>query len=105
MTKIFEQDESDISLDDKVRVEEPKKYRVLLHNDDYTTMEFVVMILEDIFNKSTAEAQEIMLKVHEEGRGVCGIYCYEVAETKAQKVEVLAKNEGHPLRVSIEENE
>ena len=105
MTKIYEDQNSDVSIDDSVDVEEPKKYKVLLHNDDYTTMEFVILILEDVFNKTSAEAHDIMMKVHEKGVGICGVYCFEVAETKAQKVDVMAKNEGHPLKVSIEENE
>lgn len=105
MTKIYEDQNSDIGIDDSLEVEEPKKYKVLLHNDDYTTMEFVILVLEDVFNKTSAEAHDIMMKVHEKGVGICGIYCFEVAETKAQKVDVMAKNEGHPLKVSIEENE
>lgn len=105
MTNPFEDQNSDVGIDDALKVDEPKKYKVLLHNDDYTTMEFVVHVLEDVFNKTAAEANEIMLKVHEKGVGVCGIYCFEVAETKAQKVEVMAKNEGHPLKISVEENE
>ena len=105
MTDTYNEQNTNIELDDSIELDEPKKYKVLLHNDDYTTMEFVVLVLEDIFNKSTEEAHEIMLKVHDKGVGVCGIYCYEVAETKAQKVEMMAKNEGHPLKVSIEEHE
>ncbi len=105
MTNPFEDENSDVGIDDALKVDEPKKYKVLLHNDDYTTMEFVVHVLEDVFNKTAAEASEIMLKVHEKGVGVCGVYCFEVAETKAQKVEVMAKNEGHPLKISVEENE
>lgn len=105
MTKIYEDQNSDVSIDDSVDVEEPKKYKVMLHNDDYTTMEFVILVLEDVFNKTSAEAHDIMMKVHEKGVGICGVYCFEVAETKAQKVDVMAKNEGHPLKVSIEENE
>ena len=103
MSDIQDNNDHDIELEDKVDVDEPKSFKVLLHNDDYTTMEFVVMILEDIFNKTTSEAHEVMLKVHREGVGICGIYCFEVAETKAQKVESLASQEGHPLKVSVEE--
>lgn len=105
MTNPFQENQNDVDLQDVTKIDEPKTYKVLLHNDDYTTMEFVVLILEDIFNKTTAEAHEIMMKVHENGVGICGIYCYEVAETKAQKVEMMAKNEGHPLKITIEENE
>lgn len=104
MSAMENAENGEIEIKDIVDVQEPKKYKVLMHNDDYTTMEFVVMVLEDIFNKSTAEAHEIMLKVHQEGVGICGIYCFEVAETKAQKVESMANKEGHPLKVSLEED-
>jgi ATP-dependent Clp protease adaptor protein ClpS len=105
MTKPYEQQNSDIDIDDAYKVEDPKRYKVLLHNDDYTTMEFVLLVLEDVFNKTSAQAQEIMMKVHEKGVGVCGVYCFEVAETKAQKVDGMAKSEGYPLKISIEEYE
>ena len=105
MSDVFGSEQNEVGVKDTYDVDEPKRFKVLLHNDDYTTMEFVVMILEDIFNKTEVEAHEIMLKVHKEGVGVCGIYCLEVAETKAQKVEQMAGEEGHPLKVSIEEEE
>jgi ATP-dependent Clp protease adaptor protein ClpS len=81
---------------------EPKLYKVLLHNDDYTTMEFVVSILESVFAKSPAEAYRIMMHVHTQGIGVAGVYPFEVAETKVVMVEERAKDAGHPLRCSIE---
>ena len=87
---------------DKVKIERPKKYMVMLHNDDYTTMEFVVFILQTVFGKTFEQAQDIMMRVHNEGVGVCGIYTYEVAETKAAKVVNLAKENGHPLMCTIE---
>ena len=105
MSDVFSTENNEIGVEDNLDVDEPKRFKVLLHNDDYTTMEFVVMVLEDVFNKTTAEAHEIMLKVHKEGVGVCGIYCFEVADTKAQKVEQIAHKEGHPLKVSVEEDE
>ncbi len=77
-------------------------YKVVVLNDDYTPMEFVVMILEDIFKRSKPDAIEIMLMVHQAGKGVAGIYTREVSETKAAQVHTLAKNEGHPLRCTIE---
>lgn len=86
----------------KIKVKKPKKYKVLIHNDDYTTMEFVIYILQKFFNKSMAESQAIMLKVHNEGTGVCGVYSYEVAESKSSKVVQEAKECGHPLRCTIE---
>ena len=78
-------------------------YRVILHNDDYTTMEFVVEILESIFHRSPAEAHRIMMHVHTQGRGTCGAYSFEVAETKVAQVHDRAKESGYPLRASLEE--
>ena len=81
----------------------PKQYRVVLFNDDYTTQEFVVFLLETLFHKSPAEAVQVMLKVHKEGRGIAGVYTREVAETKVLQVHELAKTEGYPLRSVMEE--
>lgn len=86
----------------KKKVQLPKKYKVLLHNDDYTTMEFVIFILQSVFHKTIVEAESIMLEVHRKGIGLCGIYTYDIAETKAQKVQNLAQEHGHPLLCSIE---
>ena len=80
----------------------PDLYRVLLHNDDYTTMEFVVDVLEEIFNRSPAEAHAIMMKVHVEGIGIAGTYPHEIAETKVDKVHHAARAAGFPLRASVE---
>src|SRR5687767_7187274 len=82
---------------------EPALYNVILLNDDYTTMEFVMEILEALFQKSPAEAYRIMMHVHRNGRGLAGVYTYEVAETKAEQVASLAKAAGFPLRATIEE--
>ena len=82
--------------------EEPPMYKVLLHNDDYTTMEFVVMILQSVFNKNAVQATEIMLNVHKKGIGVAGIYTREIAETKLARVNDLARENEHPLRCSME---
>lgn len=85
------------------KIKRPKRYKVFLHNDDYSTMEFVVFVLQTVFGKSTLEAQAIMMKVHMEGSAVCGIYSYEVAESKTNKVAHLAKEHGHPLKCTMEE--
>lgn len=83
-------------------IEEPPMCEVLLYNDDYTTMDFVVQILEDIFHKSTSEATRIMLNVHYNGFGVCGYYTSEIAETKVKAVHISAKEAGFPLKASME---
>ena len=97
-----DENQSDSIVQDRILVKRPSKYKVLIHNDDYTTMEFVIYVLESIFGKSTAEAQKIMLKVHKEGHGVCGVYTFEIAEAKQCQVVEAASSEGHPLRCSIE---
>ncbi len=83
-------------------VHEPPQYRVLMHNDNYTTMDFVVQVLETVFSKPAAEAVIIMLNIHRKGVGICGIYTAEVAETKVAKVHHLAREQGFPLRCSME---
>jgi len=80
----------------------PELFKVLLLNDDYTTMDFVVEILESVFNKSPAEAYRIMMAVHTQGQGLCGVYPYEVAETKVATVVELARTNGFPLRAALE---
>ncbi len=84
-------------------LQEPPMYKVLLHNDDYTTMEFVVEILQTVFYKSPTEATRIMLLVHKSGSGVCGVFTAEVAETKVELVHHLARKNGFPLQCSMEE--
>jgi ATP-dependent Clp protease adaptor protein ClpS len=81
----------------------PKLFRVVLLNDDYTTMEFVIHVLEKVFDKGPAEAYRVMMEVHTRGRGICGTYTYEVAETKVDTVHEMARTEGFPLRAAIEE--
>lgn len=85
-------------------IKEPAMYRVLLHNDDYTTMDFVVDVLELIFHKSYEAAVQIMLDVHQQGIGVCGVYTFEVAETKVSTVTVWARERGFPLKCTMEED-
>ncbi len=84
-------------------VKEPPAYAVLIHNDDYTTMEFVVAVLVEIFHKSSTEAADIMLNVHEKGIGQCGVYTREIAETKVAQVHSRARRAGFPLKCTTEE--
>ena len=86
-----------------VKQEPPRLYHVVLLNDDYSTMQFVVDVLESLFEKMPAEAHRIMMQVHVNGRGIAGVYPWEVAETKADKVASLASHAGHPLRATVEE--
>lgn len=85
------------------KVAEPPRYAVLLHNDDYTTMEFVIEVLTNDFQKPLTEAEALMLKVHHEGRAVAGIYPFEIAETKVTIVTSKARKFGFPLKLTIEE--
>ncbi|MCC6144890.1 MAG: ATP-dependent Clp protease adaptor ClpS [Candidatus Hydrogenedentes bacterium] len=84
------------------QVDLPRRYKVLLHNDNYTTMEFVVMVLRDVFRKPADEAIRIMLSVHENGMGVAGVYVKAIAETKVDAVHKRAQEHGYPLRCSLE---
>jgi ATP-dependent Clp protease adaptor protein ClpS len=85
------------------KIKEPKGFKVVMHNDDFTTMEFVVFILISVFNKNTEDANRIMLDVHSMGRGIVGVYPYDIAMTKVSLVMKLAKNEGFPFKVTVEE--
>ncbi|MDS0524176.1 ATP-dependent Clp protease adaptor ClpS [Clostridium sp. SHJSY1] len=87
----------------KVKMKEPKKYKVVMYNDDFTPMEFVVYILENIFKKSEEEAVQIMMSVHKGGKAVVGIYSYDIAKTKADTAISLSRQEGYPFRIKVEE--
>lgn len=91
-----------IALASKPKAKKPSLYKVLMLNDDYTPMEFVVHVLERFFNKSPEEATRIMLHVHQRGVGVCGVYTYEVAEAKVNQVMSLARQHQHPLQCTLE---
>ena len=86
----------------KNRVEKPKKYKCVMHNDDYTPMDFVVDVLRSFFNMNVEKATQIMLKVHTEGKGVCGVYSKDVAETKASQVNDYSRECEQPLLCSVE---
>ncbi len=88
----------------KQKVKKPPMFKVLLHNDDYTTMEFVVFVLKSVFHKAETEAVRIMLDVHQQGIGVAGVYTYEIAEAKVNKVTQLAQANEFPLLCSIEQD-
>jgi len=95
---------SDTILKEKTtnKVQVPKMYKVILLNDDYTTMDFVIEILTNVFNKNEAEAIMIMLSVHRQGKGVAGIYSLDIAQTKVKIVKDMAREHGHPLQLTIE---
>jgi ATP-dependent Clp protease adaptor protein ClpS len=97
------QTDQQISPEIRDKTKEPPMYRVLLHNDDYTTMEFVIEVLMYVFNKSPESAAKIMMNVHQQGIGVCGVYTHEIAETKVDTVHNLARESGYPLRCSMEQ--
>ncbi len=87
---------------DKEKPKEPSLFKVLLHNDDYTTMDFVIMILETVFNKNSTEATRIMLNVHNQGVGIAGVYTREIGETKISIVHSKARKNQYPLKCSLE---
>jgi ATP-dependent Clp protease adaptor protein ClpS len=91
-----------VSSETDQEIEEPPLYKVMLLNDDYTSMEFVVEVLVYVFKKSSDEAFQIMLNVHRNGVGICGIYPYEIAETKVDTVKTLARENGFPLKCIME---
>jgi len=90
--------QEDVSSKENVKTKEPDMYKVVLHNDDYTTMEFVIEVLITVFNKSIQVANEIMLNVHKKGIGVCGLYTFEIAETKVNIVRDMALQNEFPLK-------
>ena len=88
---------------DKVKIKKPKDYKVVMYNDDYTSMEFVINILVSIFNKKLMEAEKIMLDVHDKGKGIAGIYSYDIAMTKVSTAMGMAKEQGFPFKLTVEE--
>mgnify|MGYP002624312707 CR=1 FL=1 len=86
----------------RVLIEEPHRYKVVFHNDDFTTMEFVTSVLRIVFGKPADEAVTLMMRVHREGQAVVGIYSYDVAMTKASLATTMARDEGYPLRITCE---
>lgn len=88
---------------DVVKIKKPKNYKVVMYNDDYTTMEFVINILMNVFNKKILDAEKIMLNIHEKGKGVAGIYSHDIAITKVSTAMSMAKEEGFPFKLTVEE--
>jgi ATP-dependent Clp protease adaptor protein ClpS len=97
----FESDELTVA-ESRTRPKKPPLFRVLLHNDDFTTMDFVVHVLRSVFQRSETDAFRVMLQVHTQGSGVAGVYTFEVAETKAEKVMSLAREHEYPLLCTVE---
>ena len=96
------QREEGVDVKERTRTVPPRRYEVLLHNDDYSTMDFVVHVLESVFRKNRTEAIRVMLAVHNEGIGVAGIYTREVAETKLARATAMAREHGMPLQMSMQ---
>src|ERR1041384_7960765 len=95
--------DGEVLTEQETKLEKPKLFKVILHNDDFTTMEFVVFVLEYVFNRSEPEAFTIMLKVHNEGIGIAGVYPYDIANMKSEKAMNLAKAREFPLLCTVEE--
>ena len=95
--------DTNLELFDEVKIKYPKKYKVYMLNDDYTSMEFVIDILITIFHKSYAQAEKTMLDIHKKERGLCGVYAHEIAETKLMQVHKKASDNGFPLKATMEE--
>lgn len=95
--------DGDVLAESETKLEKPKMYKVVLHNDDFTTMDFVVFVLKTVFNRSYAESLMIMLKVHNEGVGIAGVYSHEIATMKAEKAMNLARTHEYPLLCTVEE--
>lgn len=102
MTKTLTTQQQDLSPEKQLRKATPKLFRVFMHNDDYTTMDFVIEVLQSIFHKESAEATLLMLRIHRSGQALCGLYPFEIAETKVSKVHSQARSAGFPLRCTLE---
>ena len=96
------QSDGDVLVEKKSKTKKPKLYKVIFHNDDYTSMEFVIFVLEHVFRKTIPEATQIMLRVHKQGSGIAGVYPFSIAETKVAHTMELAKQDSYPLLVTME---
>ncbi|MBE0502722.1 MAG: ATP-dependent Clp protease adaptor ClpS [Desulfuromonadales bacterium] len=104
MTKTLASPQQMNAIDQKVQSVQPKMFKVFMLNDNYTTMEFVIEVLQSVFHKEDAEATSLMLQIHRQGQALCGLYPFEIAETKVAKVHSLARVAGFPLRCILEPN-
>ena len=95
------QEQSNVRERQKNNLKEPRRYKVIIHNDDFTTMDFVVKVLRDIFFMNEQDAETLMMQVHNTGQAVVGIYSYDIAQTKSQKAIKMARENGFPLRLSV----
>lgn len=96
------QERSNVKERQYISLKEPRRYQVILHNDDFTTMEFVVMVLMDVFFMSEENAYALMMQIHHSDKAVAGVYTYDIAMSKARKATDMAREEGFPLRVTVE---
>ena len=96
------QEQSSVRERQRTDLREPRRYKVIIHNDDFTTMDFVVMVLMTVFHKSQAEAEQLMLQVHHSDQAVVGIYSYDVAQSKIQRATMMAREAGFPLRLTCQ---
>lgn len=94
---------TELELKDEISLKYPKRYKVFILNDDYTSMDFVIDVLMTVFHKSYEESEAIMLEVHKKERGLCGVYTHEIAETKVMQVHKKARQSGFPLKSTMEE--
>ena len=99
------QEQSQIRERQRTNIREPRRYQVIIHNDDFTTMEFVVMVLKEVFFLSEENAQALMLKVHHSSKAVVGVYTYDIAMSKAHKATNMAREQGYPLRLTVDPEE
>ena len=99
------QEQSHIKERQRTNIREPRRYKVIIHNDDFTTMDFVVMVLKDVFFLSEENAQALMLQVHHSSKAVAGVYTYDIAVSKVRKATTMAREQGFPLRLTVEEEE
>lgn len=102
MTKTLSTPQLDNAADNKLRSTQPKLFKVFMHNDDYTTMDFVIEVLQAVFHKESVEATVLMLQIHRSGQALCGLYPFEIAETKVVKVHKQAREAGFPLLCTLE---